>query len=139
MTHIDPFAPADSPSHPANFNSELAMPEYGHGFATTPEVPADVAPRWIAIIGDPIPETEAGADAAEARWKEYETLLRKRGTPEQVEIYDVAPTVDWPEDMPTLVQLRDMPDTEPEQGDEDAGDLEAKLQRDLAALDESAL
>ena len=43
MTHIDPFAPGDSPQHPANFGTAAARPEPNpyadlfHQYATEPE------------------------------------------------------------------------------------------------------
>jgi hypothetical protein len=105
MTHVDPFAPAGSPQHPSNF-------EPGHvaEYVTVPNVAEDLAPRWIAIIGDPISSDTSVCpnpdDIADQRWEEYEQLLRELGEPEQVEYLD-RPTSDWPEGMPTLVELRD--------------------------------
>lgn len=119
MTHVDPFAPADSPQHPANFGGADL-------YATQLPETVDVAPRWIALIGEPV--APGGDVVLDARWEEYERLLREHGSPEQVETFDVVVTADWPEEgMPTLVELREA-GTPVDQPPTDAqADLEAKL------------
>lgn len=204
MTHIDPFAPADSPQHPANWTQPLpglrlswlvALPgddpvasdhefqvlnlkrheelhhlikmhgddeERAAWFAAMSEdrlgelkpedaltlremrarVAADSAPRWIVLPDHPVPADAGDAAAAlDARWDEYEELLRAYGTPGQVAHLDTV-TSAWPDDMPTLVTLRQqreedaahiVTDPAPEQP-ADADDPEAELAAALQKL-----
>lgn len=133
MTHIDPFAPADSPQHPANFGKDEA--------GETPVEVADIAPPWIALPDDPIPGrlegTPEGDAILDARWERYDELLRAHGTEEQVAYLDEV-TGTWPDDMPTLAQLEEQqvaaeaapPAPEELSADEDAeAELAAALEK----------
>jgi hypothetical protein len=135
VTHIDPFAPADSPQHPANFGtSEQPTPRQS---PATP--PSDAAPSWIQIPGEPVPEPSTDKEEREvgrildARWETYDRLLRAFGTPEQVAYLDAdVVTAQWPDDMPTLVNLQ-------EQEGASVGDAETDLAAKLKALEESGM
>lgn len=131
MTHVDPFAPADSPQHPANFGADGT-------YTMSPAGAEDLAPLWIRIPGEPISsDTDVHPnpdDIADARWEEYEQLLREVGDPESIEYLD-RPTAEWPEGMPTLTELRDR--AAQATGTESIkADAEAELAAALAALDE---
>ncbi len=145
MTHIDPFAPADSPQHPANWR-----PEAGHPPTALPA--GDFAPALIAMPDDPIPAPHDDASTAEVndvldnRWERYDELTRQFGASEHIEILD-KPVTEWPEDMPTLVELEalateastagsDQPAVTPATAMDDAT---AALEAQLKALEESGL
>lgn len=129
MTHIDPFAPADSPQHPANWVADaLASGDPKLAGVPLKVLREDDAPAWIRIEGEPIRAEQPDADTvADARWEEYEQLLRQLGDPESIEYFE-RPTTEWPEGMPTLAELRGrvtqasaVPETDA------AADLAAKL------------
>lgn len=138
-THIDPFAPADSPQHPANFQ----VAPRGQEQTTPAVVVEDIAPSWIALPDEPVSPKVAGTAEGDkildARWEEYEELLRAHGPDEQVAYLEEV-TATWPDDMPTLLQLRQLreeaatsPPEEPEQPAADE-DPEAELQAALEKL-----
>lgn len=143
MTHIDPFAPADSPQHPANWRPVALYPPL-------PPVIVDFAPALIALMGDPISAPHDDASTAEVndildrRWERYDELTRQFGTPEDVEILD-KPQAEWPEGMRTLVELEALAadavtvDNDPPAVATTMDDATAALAAQLKALEESGL
>ena len=145
MTHIDPFAPADSPQHPANWgsvDSEEQAP-----------APVDIAPRWVVLPDSPVHESDADKDKElDHRWEQYDKLLRDFGTDEEIAYLDEV-TANWPDTMPTLMDLRvraeqaggaqevevqDAANEKPEptpDAPEDTDDAEAELAAALAKLE----
>lgn len=144
-TVIDPFAPADSPQHPANWvAAQLAGDSAKLAGVPLKVLPEDDAPPWIRLDDEPLYASQPDADdVADKRWDEYHALLRAHGSPEQVEIYDVLATVDWPKGMPTLTELRALgpvttvQDPAPVPTGQSAA--EADLAAKLAALDKAGL
>ena len=123
MTHIDPFAPADSPQHPRNW--------------TATQYPADLdaTPPLVALPGDP---ESVDTDDIDDRWAEYGQLLVEHGTPAQADAFDNLPGRDWPDDMPTLVELRERRQqaVKPARKTRKPKPAEADLQAALAELDD---
>jgi hypothetical protein len=113
MTHIDPFAPADSGQHPANFNNpgprgqERVVP-VGQRRDDDYE---DGVPFWIAIESEPIAlDDPESLNKSADRWHEYDGLLQQYGTTEQQERWHTDWST-WPRDeMPTLRDLREKRD-----------------------------
>lgn len=103
MSHIDPFAPADSPAHPVNYRvsprgQEQAVP-----------VAADAMPHWIRLEDEPVRMDDPDASIiGQRRWEEYRELLELYGTPEQNERMFVRSPFDEEHDanMPTLADLK---------------------------------
>lgn len=143
MTHIDPFAPADSPQHPANWSPELTSEGTG-------EPSPEAMPHWIQLADEPVySDNTDAAIIGDKRWEEYNVLLVQHGTDEQKAMWD-RKTEDWDEEvMPTLAQLKEMhlkaqaeppapADEEPEppaDQDGEADDAEAELAAALAKLE----
>lgn len=116
MTHIDPFAPADSGQHPANYyrNDE--------GRPSVQTVRHEAMPRWTADPDAPVwSDDENAGIIGQQRWEEYATLLAEYGTDGERE-YDRENSDTWPEDapMPTLVELRHR--KQEDEQEQDSGD-----------------
>jgi hypothetical protein len=102
MTHIDPFAPADSPQHPSNYLADTRpmMDQYSAD---------DMSPTLYAIDGAPLLNHDTFEDDVEAREVEYAALIKHYGTVEQAMLWsnwDYTTGDDAPEELPTLAQLR---------------------------------
>lgn len=101
MTHIDPFAPADSPQHPSNWRvaprgEEQAVPI------------GDAMPLFIRLDDEPVAQGNPDASIiGHARWEEYRLLLDDYGTDEQQARMDVRTPLLDDEDMPTLAEMRE--------------------------------
>jgi hypothetical protein len=101
MTHPDPFAPADSDQHPANFR---VAPR---GQEQSVPVDADAMPVWLYIKDEPVAQDNPEASViGQARWEEYRTLLDDYGTGEQRNRMLARSPLEEGEDMPTLAELR---------------------------------
>lgn len=106
MTHIDPFAPGDSPQHPINFNGLPRVAPRGQGQAVSLDTDAMVP--WLVLADEPV--TLDNPDAAiigQARWEEYRQLLNEYGTQEQRDRLLVKTPLLPDEDMPKLADLRE--------------------------------
>ena len=102
MIHIDPFAPADNPQHPANWQLSKT--------ATPPSIPAEAMTPWIALPDQPVAQDNPDASVIGAgRWAEYAGLLAQFGTSDEGEYWSEHDSDHWPDDapMPTLVELRE--------------------------------
>jgi hypothetical protein len=142
MTHPDPFAPADSDQHPANFRvaprgQEQAAP-----------VDQDAMVPWLVLDDEPVAmDNPDAATIGQARWEEYRELLNEYGTPEQIDRLNVKTPLLPDEDMPKLAELREKhgvataslegvtADVKASATPDAASDLEAKL----AALKDAGL
>lgn len=136
MNHVDPFAPADSPQHPANWTQQ------GEEEPVQP-TPTEAMPRWISLPDEPVlSDNPDAAVIGDRRWEEYNTLLEQYGSPEHKAYRDEVTAV-WPDDMPTLAELKAIhlaaqsgEDDDEEPTPEQADDEEAALRAALADLDD---
>lgn len=79
MSTIDPFAPADSPQHPANWGSR-----------TSRALPEDAMLPWLRLDDDFVSMDNPDASIiGMARWEEYNRLLVHEafGTPEEIALF----------------------------------------------------
>jgi hypothetical protein len=86
VTHIDPFAPADSPLHPANVGRDIIAPRGMEQAVTVDDQAADLY-QWRRDHF--VPASEAGQDVApeelEDRHVRYGYLLEEYGAPDEQE------------------------------------------------------
>ena len=142
MTHIDPFAPADSPQHPANFYAE------GQRSQT---IRHEAMPPLLALADEPVWSDDPDAAlTGQARWAEYAGLITEHGTEEEREAWDIASAAPPEENAlegyaysvtePTLADLRNRRDhPTPEQAPDTGAEGDDDLAQKLAALDEEDL
>lgn len=147
MTHIDPFAPADSPQHPANFYAEGQRSQTVRHEAMPPLLAVEDEPVWsddpqAAVIG-------------QQRWEEYGFLIQDYGTEEEIRAWDDASALrgngesyQYSVTEPSLATLRARKaDAEPVVPDptgsatdlDDPATADGDLAQKLAALDEEDL
>lgn len=81
MTHIDPFAPADSPQHPTNF--------YAEGTPRSQTLRHEAMVPLIALADEPVWSDDPNAAVVgQARWEEYMLLIKDYGTEDEREVWN---------------------------------------------------
>lgn len=103
MSHVDPFAPADSDQHPSRWRPARKDPH------ATRELAEDSMPRWIRLDDQPVAQDNPDASIiGQQRWEEYRSLLELYGTGEQKTRMDARSPFDEEQDagMPTLAALK---------------------------------
>lgn len=140
MTHVDPFAPADSPQHPAN--------QYRSDKPATQTVRHEAMHPLVALPDEPVWSDDPDAAAVgESRWVEYMLLIKEHGTEGE--------TATWNQHImandhqgyvdavsgPTLAELRNRRDhpTAAKEESNDPASADDDLAKKLAALDEEGL
>lgn len=105
MTHVDPFAPADSPQHPVNF-----VPD---GEPRSQTLRHEAMPPLLAIDDEPVWSDDPNAAiTGQARWEEYHRLLQEHGSDEEKSLLNQAMMENKLEDYaysvtePSLASLR---------------------------------
>lgn len=129
MTHIDPFAPADSEQHPSRFQSVKITG------AAADLTGTDALPRWIRLDDHPVSMADPDASViGQQRWEEYRRLLDRYGTDEQrARMYVKTPlTEEHDSDMPTLADLLAKVDEQPPNPTGQKAEM-ASAEDDLAA------
>lgn len=148
MTHIDPFAPADSPQHPTNF--------YAKGTPRSQTLRHEAMVPLIALADEPVWSDDPNAAVVgQARWEEYMLLIKDCGTEDEREVWNRHLTANDHEGYqhsvtePSLATLRArmhahakaVPDpvTGAAVASDDPANTDTDLARKLAALDEEDL
>lgn len=127
MTHIDPFAPADSEQHPTNWRPPRKDPHATMELDSQPS--GDAMPHWLFLENEPVAQDNPDASIiGQQRWTEYRELLGEFGTEEQQNRMNARTpfTMEQDADMPTLAELRarrDSADAEPPEPADQTGEL----------------